>query len=170
MKIILASTSELKKAAVVQACKDIELNAQFVATVGVPSGQNEQPIGVEETFRGAFARAQSAMNTYRDPNGSAYIGIENGLLQVDKETFIDFAVVVVLSGERRIITISGGLEFPFDCVKEASRRGFEKTTAGSVIAEKLGGDKADPHWKLTREGVSRKDTLAQAIALALSQL
>ena len=170
MKIILASGSKLKEAAVIQACRDLGLNASIVAKVGVSSGQNEQPMGLEETFRGALARAQGAKAVYLDPNNSVYIGIENGLLSADKECFIDFAVVVVLSGDRRIITISGGLEFPFELVKEASRRGFKETTVGSVIAEKLGGDKADPHWTLTKEGVSRKDTLTQAIALALSQL
>ena len=70
---------------------------------------------------------------------------------------------------KRSWAVSAGVEFPQNSVKEAKRRGFDKTTVGSVIAES-GGEATDPHSFLTHGLVSRKDLLQQALRIALGQL
>jgi hypothetical protein len=55
-------------------------------------------------------------------------------------------------------------------VEIAEERGFETTTVGSVITERLGGDPTDPHSVLTNGKVTRTMTLVDALTIALQQL
>jgi hypothetical protein len=61
MKITLGSMSTHKLNAVRQACQELGLDA-VVLGVKTQSGQNEQPVGFDETFGGALNRATSAMS------------------------------------------------------------------------------------------------------------
>jgi len=166
-RFILGSTSVHKLEAVRSACVKLGIDA-VVSAVGVDSGQNEQPVGFEETLEGALARASFAKSC--GEGDSIYVGVESGIINLSRSSTIDLAVIVVLAGDRRIVTTSAGIEFPQECVSIAHQRGFKTTTVGSIIAEKLGGDATDPHFTLTKGMVSRKSTLVQALMLALSQL
>jgi hypothetical protein len=57
---------------------------------------------------------------------------------------------------------------PTACVEEARTRGFAATTAGSVIAERFGGDPADPHITLTGGKTDRKSLLITTLKELLS--
>ena len=171
MEIAVGSISAYKLDAVHQACLILGLDVD-VTGVETSSGQNEQPIGLLETLKGAYARAAHARQQVGSKD-TLSIGIESGVIMFGQPGWascIDLAVVVALDGERKIVTTSGGIEVPQDSLMIASGRGFETTTVGSVIAEKLGGDASDPHSVLTKGRVSRKDTLVQALVMALSQL
>lgn len=170
IKIVLGSTSEHKLTAIKQVCEQLGL-AAAVSGVKAPSGQNEQPVGLGETFQGALNRAQGAKA--QAPEAIA-VGIESGIFRAgnnESPLTIDLAVVVVLTPDgRRIVATTPGIEFPEDCVETAKERGFAATTTGSVIAEELGGDPTDPHSALTKGVVSRAKTLVAGLAIALSQL
>ncbi|MEI6042490.1 MAG: DUF84 family protein [bacterium] len=172
MKIIrvsLGSTSSQKLAAVVQAFEALDIEATITG-VYASSEQNDQPVGHDETFKGALNRALRAQA--RDP-GSMAIGIESGIIRfkAKKPTTQDVAVIVILTTEgRQIIKTSEGFEFPEDCVEIAKKRGFEATTVGSVIAEKFGGDPADPHFTLSDEKTSRTTIITKALVEALKEI
>lgn len=169
INIVLGSTSAYKLNAVRKACERLGMNAS-VSGVETSSGQNAQPFGFEETFRGARARAIYA----RTQNADAIaVGIESGIFRFcrQKGTPFDIAVIVLLTlDNRQIVTTSAGIEFPEECVKIAESRGFELTTVGSIIAEKFGGDPADPHSMLTKGRVSREMILTDAIVMAIGQI
>ena len=170
MKIVLGSTSIHKLYAVREACRRINLQAEIVE-VKTNIEQNEQPVGLSETFDGALARARAAFNN----DDEITIGIESGILTFDshlkdrKFTF-DIAVIVVLTNNHMIMTTSSGVVFPEWSVDEAQRRSFTKTTVGSIITEKIGGDPADPHSVLTDGRITRASTLIDALVIAFKQI
>ncbi len=171
MNIIVGSTSPIKVNAVMLACQNIgwpgEVNISKIKTA---SEQNEQPVGFDETFAGALTRAKAAQA--KEPESIA-IGIESGifLFHADASVILDIAVIVLLTPHgRQIVTTSTGIEFPEECVRIAEQRGFETTTVGSVVAERFGGDQADPHATLTKGRVTRQATLVEALTEALQQL
>lgn len=169
MDIVVGSMSRHKLGAVRQACDSIGMVAT-VSGVQTISGQNEQPVGFEETFGGALARAQSAKKQYPD---RIAIGIESGIFRIGGDNLItlDMAVIVVLlDADRRIVTTSQAIVFPERFVTVAESRGFEVATVGSVIAEELGGDATDPHFILTNGRVRRMETLVDALSVVLRQI
>jgi inosine/xanthosine triphosphatase len=168
MNITVGSTSAHKLEAVRQACQTLGLQA-VVSGVKTSSGQNEQPVGFEETLSGALTRAISAQS--QKPEEIA-IGIESGIIRFNAESVtLDSAVIVILTTDgRRIITTSEGVQFPEEYVKIAEERGFKTTTVGTVITEHLGGDPTDPHSVLTKGTVTRTMTLVDALIIALQQL
>jgi non-canonical (house-cleaning) NTP pyrophosphatase len=170
MKITLGSMSLPKLDAVIQANEILELGAE-VCCVKTSSNQNEQPVGFEETFAGALARAKSAKAQRPD---SIAIGIESGIFCFDGDNrpiTLDIAIIVVLdNNDRQIISTSTGIQFPEEFVTIAKNRGFDKTTVGSIVAEKINADQNDPHQKLTNGRITRKRTLIEAVVTALKQL
>lgn len=169
MNIILGSTSKHKLEALKKACELLKLEAN-ISGIKTESGQNEQPVGFEETFQGALTRAQAAQ-THAPTNFA--VGIESGIFNfnVDKPTTLDIATIIILTPDgKRIVASSMGVQFPEEFVKIAEQRGFTKNTVGSVIAAKLGGDATDPHSTLTHGKITRSATLVGALVTALSQL
>ena len=58
--------------------------------VSVPSGVSDQPVGNEETMRGAITRAKNALATLNDTNRSQFqfaIGMEGGLERINGKLF-----------------------------------------------------------------------------------
>lgn len=169
LKIIVGTKSNHKLRAVAQACKRIKMKPVTINGVKTDSGQDEQPVGFEATYDGAFTRAQSAREQNADHNIA--IGIESGIFPFPGKPTLDMAVIVILTKENtQIITTSAGIVFPEEYVTEARKKGFETTTVGSMITKKLGGDPTDPHSVLTNGKISRKDTLVDALAVALKQI
>lgn len=163
--IVLGSTSIHKIEAVKQACLGLGLNAD-ISGVKASSGQNEQPVGFEETFSGALARASYAKSTRPD---CFAIGIESGIFRFGM-TF-DIAVIVILTPDnRQIVTISEGIPYPTQYVEIAEERGFKTTTVSSIIAQQIGGDPTNPHSTLTSGKVTRTMLLTSALITALRQL
>jgi non-canonical (house-cleaning) NTP pyrophosphatase len=168
MHIILGSASPHKLEAVREACKILGLQGE-VSGRKTSSGQPEQPVGFEETFSGALTRAIFAKE--QDP-ASIAIGIESGIFRFGKTTplTLDISVIVLIDHDgRRIVSTSEGMQLPEEYVRIAEERGFERVTVGSVIAEHLGGDPADPHSILSKGKISRAMTLIDALVIALRQ-
>lgn len=168
--MIVGSMSRHKLEAVRRACDRIGMMSVIVSGMRTDSGQNEQPVGFDETFDGALARARSVKDRYSD---RVAIGIESGIFRIGEDDPItcDMAVIVVLTEPGvRLVTTSSALVIPERFVEMAESRGFGNTTVGSVIASELGGDSADPHSLLTGGRVSRAETLADALCVALRQV
>jgi inosine/xanthosine triphosphatase len=169
MKIILGSTSTHKLAAIAEACENLQIEAN-VKGVKTDSGINEQPVRLDETFKGALTRAEGA---HKQSPDSTAIGIESGIFRFGEQNShtLDLAIVVLITEDgRKIVTTSSGVEFPQQCVEEAGRRGFDTTSVGSVVTEQFGGDPTDPHSVLTDNKVTRTMTLVDAIVVALRQI
>lgn len=165
IKIVIASSSKEKIGALEAACERLKISTEIISCPAI-SGVNEQPYGLEETLKGAKTRADNARALHKD---KTVIGIENGLIPCGTH-FIDLAVLIVIkpNGETCVGT-SAGISFPTAAVNVAKSRGFKKNTAGSVIAEMLGGKPSDPHQTLTGGVVSRKEILTDALVALLSR-
>lgn len=135
--------------------------------VETASGVRDQPVGIDETYRGAVNRALAARADYPDAVG---VGIENGIVVLGhngSRHAIDLAIVVILMPDgKESVCISQGIAFPTECLEEAERMGFETTTVGAIFANRFGGDATDPHAKLSAGRTSRRKLLAETLAQA----
>ena len=165
MDIMLGSTSQIKMKAVEAACQVLGLSAAITMT-SADSGISSQPVGREETERGARNRAHEART--RAPHGYA-IGIENGIHETTTG-WQDWAVIIVIRPDgTEILVDSVAISLPIDVVEETRSRGFTTTTVGQVLAEHFGCDPNDPHSFLSNGSTSRLNLLSKAIETALRQ-
>ncbi len=163
--LVLASTSRHKLEATRMALNRLRIQTN-IFPVAVESGINLQPFGLEEITLGALNRARDAKNKMP---GFPALAVENGIIKVSSK-FIDLAVcALVLPDEKVMLSTSGGIEIPKDAVKLAESQGFDKITVGKVISDKFGGLATDPHSTLTAGKISRKELIAEAISIVLSQ-
>jgi len=160
----LGSASAIKAAAVREACRRLGLEA-FVVPLEAPSGVGAQPVGLEETRRGARNRAVAAQ---RSVAGSFGIGIENGIVREDGR-WSDIAAIVIVSPDgTEHVAWSEAVTVPATFVAAAQRSGFDRTTVGSVIANVFGSSPDDPHAALTEGKRTRTAILADAAVAVLA--
>lgn len=159
MNYVLGSTSLTKVKAVRAALSEIH-SAATLHQVSVASLVAMQPVGVEETLRGARHRARQAQALQP---GAYAIGIENGIRQRDGR-WEDWAIVVLISPEgKEFVAESVAIPFPTEAVEVARSRGFDRTTVGAVLHEQYGADQQDPHTFLTNGVHSRADLLRETL-------
>ena len=177
MKIFVASTSSHKVAAAREAAQEAyPEEGCIVEGRASASGVNEQPIGNDETLRGALNRlANLRLNVMADQiHYDLLVAMEGGLFSVQSDTgdqWFDCGWVVVQDSiGRRTIAHCSGVEFPQADVAQAREKGFETTTVGSIIAQRVGADGTDPQRYLTDGLVCRLTILRQALVAALGQL
>ncbi len=165
MQITLGSTSQIKTKAVEAACTALGLITS-IKTAAVDSKVSTQPVGQEETARGARNRAHGAQDHAK---GSYGIGIENGI-RWNGNNWEDFAVVIVCAPDgTEVLCESAAVILPTDVVEAARARGFATTTVGQVLAEWYGSDPNDPHTLLTNGTHSRLSLLTDTLINALNQ-
>jgi len=174
MRLLVASESPYKLAAVEEATRDIFMNSRTVEGYSVSSGINEQPVGHQETIQGATNRLNALKNQLEDTRYHLLIALENGIFSIETEDgtkWFDLAwVIVENSAGERALAHSAGVEFSKEDVEEASLRGFETTTVGSILAEKSSCLANDPQAYLCNEFIGRQNILAQAVRVAIGQL
>ncbi len=172
IRVLVASSSELKVASARKAFQRLWPDAEIlVEGAKAHSEINEQPYGLEETFKGAFNRLRNSRKLKTVPYDYC-VAFENGIVPIEEsgERFLDLAAIVIEDPNGlRTRALSGGVEFPSEMVLLARQRGFEQNTAGSLIAERFGCDPKDPHLYLTGNAVSRESLLIQGIELGLAQ-
>lgn len=162
--IALGSASAIKAAAVREACRRLGLDA-FVVPREAPSGVAAQPVGREETQRGARNRAVAAQGSIP---GALGIGIENGIVR-ERGRWSDLAaVVIVVPGGGERVSWSEPVLVPDAFVTRAEKRGFDRMTVGAAIAEAYGSSPDDPHAALTDGRRTRMEFLADAATAALA--
>lgn len=166
MKIIVGSKSIHKTNAVLEAMRQCDLYGEHVFIRGIPAASNipEQPIGLEQTRMGASNRASNAQKA--EPAADMWIGIESGIVGADGSFYDVSFVVLLLPNGLAYSALSGGHQVPKEYVKEASDRGFDRCTAGAVMAERTGCDATDNTIYVSNGFVSRSAALVQALMIA----
>lgn len=173
--VFVGSTNGYKVGAVKLVLKEI-FSGKSIDIVGIDagSGVNEQPVGNDETLKGALHRLEDIERKIGDQKFDLLVAMENGIIPVEIHNQIHYFdlgwVVVKDAHEMKAIASSTGIEFDQKNVLEGRRRGFAATTVGLVIAEETGCDPRDPHSFLTQGLVSRADMLQQAFKAGLGQL
>lgn len=101
--------------------------------IEVESGVPDQPVGLEETVRGAVNRARRA---FRDCELS--VGIESGLHRVPETItgFVDLQWCAIYDGEHITLGVSAGFEYPPMVVEEV----LAGREVGDVMDELTGVD------------------------------
>jgi adenine phosphoribosyltransferase len=160
--IAIGSKSAIKSAATREACLAVGIAATLVERAA-PSGVPTQPVGREETARGARNRARAARDAVP---GSWGVGIENGIVREDGRWQDVAAVVIIAPDGRETVGWSDAVTFPDALVERARDIGFDRVTVGSLIAEQLGCPADDPHSALTEGRQTRADILTHAVAEA----
>lgn len=162
--VAVGTTSSIKVVAVRTSLVRAGIAAN-VLSHATPSGVNAQPVGRDETLRGATNRARAAAAAIP---GCIGIGIENGIVHEDGR-WIDLAAVVIVGADGRTsVAWSEAVAVPDVFVDEAASRGFEGGTVGAVIAERTGSTPDDPHAMLSAGRRTRSAILADALASALT--
>jgi len=143
-----------------------------VTGVSVASLVKDQPVGLDETLRGAKNRLGALIAT--EPAADLAVSIENGILRGlggEEEAWVDIAVVVLrdLATGAESIATSAGVQLPTTFVGEWVEGGGEGTV-GEVIAEQRNCDKQDPQIALTAGQFGRATLLAEAIRIAAATL
>jgi len=175
MEIFVASTSKHKLEAVNNVANTLFPESKpKIEGRKTASEINEQPVGHEETVRGALNRLENLKKVIGETRYDILVALENGIFPIkirEREAWFDLACVVVEDAEgNQSFAHSTGVEFDAQTVEEARKKGFETTTVGSLIAERTGADSTDPHSYLTNQIVSRREMLEQALKTAMGQL
>ncbi|MGW0232343.1 DUF84 family protein [Actinopolymorpha singaporensis] len=97
MCVVIASGNPVKRRATLEAVK-VALGEDEVdsVTVDVASGVAHQPVGDEETLRGARNRAEAARQ--ERPNANLWVGVEGGV--VERDGALDCMAWIVVLGRR----------------------------------------------------------------------
>ncbi|MBP9864619.1 DUF84 family protein [Patescibacteria group bacterium] len=178
--IVVASLSAHKVGAVHRLCESPGFGSLYVigceVRPGVPQpvDSNEEHCHLQQTLECAEHRLDSAMNDH--PHADCWIAIENGIRVCsvyNRHYALDYAVVLIQTPDGvRTMGMSEGVELPYNAFLQSKTSDFQQT-AGSFVAEKFGGDAADPHQTLTKserrnvEACSRSDLLYNAVRTTL---
>lgn len=166
MKIALGTDSALKVRATDLACDKVGLGGADIVQIKAKSHVNEQPVGEYETTLGSKNRAWQAMQAVPDADFS--LGVESGICRIGKEWFETVQVTLLWRNGHHVgLGYADRTIYPDWAVDEARRRGFDTTTVGQVLAEKLGFDPKNPHLGLSGGRLSRVDQLTRAIESTL---
>jgi len=163
MKVVIGSGSPIKKLAVMAALKKMDLNNVEVECISVESGVGDQPVGTPKMEKGASTRAMRS-GIIR-PGADYYIGIENGLVQINGGWFSTACVFVLNSNGVRHISFTTHFPIP---EKMAARAMTHNIELSAIIKEKepsLGGGK-DPMNYLSKGTIKREEMLTQALMCA----
>jgi non-canonical (house-cleaning) NTP pyrophosphatase len=165
ISIGVAGKSKIKIAAVEAVRNRQGIHATVNGVDGSSSGVSEQPTGKPEIIRGAINRTLTSWDS--DPRFDVYIGIENGIADIDGQT-VDFAVCCFFVPSCGLFQLSetDKCPFPAEAVKAAQLRTFEDhtITVGKILVEMgLVKDHADPHIDLI--GIHRQELIERAIEL-----
>jgi MGT family glycosyltransferase len=178
--VYVTSNKDIKKDATHLAILEVHPDIDFTVTGIMPKMKvNEQLVDIEETVFETIHRLLS-LKKELDATNTQYgviVSTCNGIKQIG-EDWHDVAVVVIMDiNGRTSIAQSELFPFPREFVNIARKRGFEKVTIGSIIAEyayRHGATKPDLNQDaesyLSDGKISRKDILRNAIHRAFIQL
>lgn len=160
MKIIVGSRNTAKVAAVQKGVASYWPGA-LVEAIDADSGVSAQPIGVEETRRGALNRARTAQKAGADLG----VGLEGGVWQIEGQWMM-FGFVAISDGIKEVAVTTAGTPLPH-AWGEAMKAGGELRP--HVIAAGLPYDYAiGVVGLLTNNMVRRDDGFGQAVMCALA--
>ncbi len=164
-RIGLASTSNIKIEAVENAFNKIYPDIEII-TRSTKSDINEQPIGFTEIITGAQNRMNHLVEILSfSPKVDFYVSIENGLIQISDNKWLDIAWVILMDSttNKKYEGSSGGILFDKESVDESRKIGWNTTTAGSIMAKTFNCDSVDPHSFITGNRVGRRELISQTL-------
>lgn len=165
MRVVVASTNPVKIDAARRGFVAMFPDVAFVVSgVSAPSGVRDQPLGDDETLRGAATRAANARALA--PDADYWVGIEGGVSDVDG-AMQAFAWVVALSSERSGKSRTGTFMLPQE-VARLVRDGMELGHADDVVFGRANSKQQNGSvGLLTGDVIDRAAYYEQAVVLAL---
>ncbi|MEZ4984057.1 MAG: inosine/xanthosine triphosphatase [Saprospiraceae bacterium] len=164
-QIIVASTNPVKVEAALAGFQEMFPNEVFEARgVSALSGVNDQPIGSDETWQGAWNRLQAARKYH--PDADYWVGIEGGNIDHGQEMEV-MAWVLVQSATQFGKARTAGFYLP-PKVAELVHQGYELGHADDIVfgvdnSKQTGGSSG----LLTDGVIDRKRFYVPAVILAL---
>ncbi len=162
MKIAIGSTNPVKFEAVKDGLKEAFSGADFVA-IEVMSGVSDQPIGDEETKKGAINRAKEALKATHADLG---VGLEGGIEETE-HGMMGTVWCAIVDGKGKV-SLGGGLHAHVpESVAQKIRKGME---LGKAMDE-LTGKQNTKHKEgaigiLTKGLIDRKKAYESLVRLA----
>ncbi|ASJ03377.1 NTPase [Thermococcus profundus] len=167
MKVAVGSTNPAKVEAVREVFREIYGEVEVVP-VEVDSGVPDQPVGLEETVKGAINRATRAIAKTEADFG---VGIEAGLYPVPETItgYMDVQFCAVVDSEGRITLGHGpGFEYPPGVVGRVFGEGVEVGIAmGELVNDPELKRKIGAIGVLTHGRLVRKELNKLAVLMAL---
>lgn len=164
-RVIIASLNPIKIQAVKFGFGQMFPNREFdFQGTGFDSPVSAQPIGDEETLRGAAERAQLAQNLH--PEADFWVGVEGGVAG-NAQAMEAFAWVVVISKQRSGSARSAAFYLPPEIARLVAN-GMELGHADDLVFGRNNSKQANGAVGiLTNDVIDRKALYAPAVILAL---
>ena len=170
-RVAVGSLNPVKVQAVQEVLQTI---ARFEDAVLMPlaaaSGVSEQPLSLEETFRGAEGRARAAL---RHAGGAGLaLGLEDGMFPcpTDPARYLNVCVACAVEGEHVHFGCSSAFMYPDPVVQFVLQQGMDVSqalkAAGLTAHPKVGAD-VGAIGLLSGGRLVRKDYTKQALVAAL---
>lgn len=168
-QIIVASTNPVKVNAALAGFAQMFPKVSWVAQgIAVPSGVSAQPLGDDETLRGALNRAKGA-NAHLSPQGIGYsIGIEGGCTLEPNGALSVFAWIVVLDNAGRQGKSKTAMFYAPRVVAEWVQKGKELGEADDIVFGRVNSKQSNGSvGLLTKDVLTRESYYTHAVILAL---
>ena len=164
-KLIIASKNPVKVQAALNGFKEMFPNEAFEAEgVSVPSGVSDQPMGDEETYRGALNRALAAK---KEKEADYWIGIEGGNIPNDYGMETMAWVIIIDKEGRKGHARTAGFYLPPKVI-ELVNQGYELGHADDIVFGTENSKQTTGSAGLLTEGVmDRIRFYTPAVILAL---
>ena len=165
MKIAIGSKNPVKLAAVKDGLIEAFPQAEFIP-IGVESGVSNQPIGDEETSKGAINRAHNSLKAIGADLG---VGLEGGVKETDHGMMGTVWVAIVDAKGK--VSLGGGLHYHVpDFVAEKIKNGMELGKAMDELTKR----KNTKHHEgaigiLTKGLIDRKNAYESLVRLATTK-
>ncbi|MEG3224627.1 MAG: inosine/xanthosine triphosphatase [Methanobacteriales archaeon Met13] len=136
-----------------------------VTGLDVDSGVRDQPIGLNETVKGAVNRAKNVYNSEVDLS----VGIESGLLETPNSItgYLDLQWCCIYDGEKETLGVSAGFEYPPAVVEEV----LKGKEVGHVMDQVTGvdklGQKTGAVSYLSKGMLDRTENTEQCVLMAM---
>lgn len=138
-----------------------------IVGVSVSSGVKDQPMNVDEMYKGALARAKNALKQVR---GAVYgVGIEGGLHKQSYGWF-EHSIVVIVDKKGAVgIGTTGGLILPPKIIQEIKKGKNLEQAIDKLFGTKKIGKKIGMFGIMTKKVVTRSEGVRHGVAFALAR-
>lgn len=156
--VYMSTESALKQAAISRAMRRAGIPVR-VDGKKVPSGVNEQPMTIDETYQGAFTRHKNLKELAVEAD--YYVTVESGLHLVHPEKGHYGCLALLLEPKGKALRL--GIDFDIEFPKEMlSKVPSEYADIGVLVQEEFGAQSKDPYPYLTGGKVTRQAILENA--------
>lgn len=169
MNIILGTTSEIKRQALVEILTQYRDVLPFLQDYKVTSYEAESLVPVtpynSQTLEGARNRTKELLEKYSE-EGDLFIGLESGLVEREDMLFEECWCVIFNKNKQEYVGYSSGLLLPNNITTEM-KKGKSHPEALKEIAEEMGISHKDT-WSIYSGGkISRTESIKEALRNAL---